>query len=198
MTWNNERSQASATVYEALASAFAAPATAQVVANVQDVLTPLGAKLTASEVPQLSDEEHFCLRFVLPNSPLFVPLAEAAVRSTEIVGGTAVYRNRYLPETGRLPLAYEAAGFQVDALGVSGADARWEPLAHRADGLVCELAFMAFLRSRERHNDADNFARSHLLRWVDHAANLLSLKSDDAYARLAGVTAAWVRLDLEL
>lgn len=182
---------AASVTYEALAAAFAAPATDEVVSDLQAVLEALGVGFDKQRLGQLRDPQRYYDRFVVPSSLLFVPLSEGHVRNAYVTDESISFQARYSPAADHVRACYEELGFDWRALGPRSSHVA----PHAADFLGTELAFMAFLHHAGLSDQAREFRRTHLLRWVDKASDLMHRADDDAYAWLTDVTLAWVHLD---
>lgn len=189
-----------ATAFSACAEAFLNEPSERVVSDVRAVAQAFGDE----SLDDIAFEDGMVLRYndrmFVTNSPLFVPLHEGCVAlGGEDDHGVMRYASVESSRRSHVARCYRTVGFDERAL--SGFAPAVESL--HEDSLAAELAFLAYLKSREAAawesgetgearrwaGLAARFLREHAKTWMSKAASCLASGENDFYARTCRLAA---------
>jgi|GEM_PF-2566900 len=189
--------QGMANVFMVGAEVLALPPTDGLVAQVREVAQAFNCKAFAADRCDAALVQRFSDRFAVPNSSLYVPLVENAIRQAHIDAEKVEYGCLQGIISDHVGACYRAVGFDAH-LAISSNRAS---LKLYDDSLSTELRFAAQLYhamsvstdEASFVNDlelAQCFMGDHLQKWIGKAYTCLSRTENDFYARTVWLMAA--------
>lgn len=184
-----------ATMAELLAFALSHEPTEELLQLLSDCSIPL---LEDIEPTAKNVRQRYYDRFVVPSSPLYIPIVESSLRRATITDG----RRRFASLSSRygehVSECYSSLGFSSEAESTNPNVQSKYP-----DSMANELRFMSILARRLLESSAEKvaaanalqtFIRAHPLQWFGVAYEIASSSELDLYALLIGQASALVEL----
>ncbi|MEG2517389.1 MAG: molecular chaperone TorD family protein [Raoultibacter sp.] len=145
-------------------------------------------------------QQRYYDRFLVPSSKWYIPLSENSVKRACLTDAGWVFGPTTGPDSLHVLECYHAAHFDFRALR------GFAPLVEsvRADALVVEVTFMAYLRQHEAQSAsgedasrwncfAQQFLAAHLGGWLGKVVTIMDSTENDFYFEVVCALARWVQ-----